>query len=58
MAAPLEDIKSKNYTEKQLRMMGYGVSDPFLGWVNLEDPMKVVMGIQEDKNLNFGGYKK
>lgn len=38
--------------------MGYGVSEPFLGWVDLEDPMKVVMGIHKEKNLSFGANKK
>jgi hypothetical protein len=56
LAAPLENIKSKPYTEKQLRMMGYGVSEPFLGWVDLQDPMKVVMGFKEKGDLSFGGY--
>lgn len=35
--------------------MGYGVSEPYLGWVDLQDPMKVVMGIDEKKH-NLGGF--
>ncbi|EXJ80881.1 hypothetical protein A1O3_07168 [Capronia epimyces CBS 606.96] len=58
LATPLEKIKQTNYSAKQLRMMGYGVSEPFLGWVDLSDPMQVVMNINEKKDLSFGGYSK
>lgn len=54
LANSVEVIKSKNYTPEQLRMMGYGTSEPYLGWVDLQDPMKVVMGVDEAKH-NLGG---
>lgn len=34
----------KKYPQEVQRLIGYSVSKPFLGWVNLEDPLKVLYG--------------
>ncbi|KAF2491703.1 phytanoyl-CoA dioxygenase family protein [Lophium mytilinum] len=54
LASPLEKIKEMNYTPKQLKMMGYSVSEPYLGWVNLQDPLKVVMGVETPEKDTLG----
>jgi len=38
----LESIKQ--YPEDIQRMIGYSVSAPFCGWVNLDDPLVLVVG--------------
>jgi len=37
----------KRYTPEMQKIIGYSVSNPFLGWVNLEDPRKLVMTEEE-----------
>ncbi|KAL6693706.1 hypothetical protein J3F84DRAFT_379709 [Trichoderma pleuroticola] len=34
----------KEYPQEVLRLIGYSVSKPFLGWVNLDDPLKILYG--------------
>lgn len=34
----------KQYPQDVQRLIGYSVSKPFLGWVNLDDPLKVLYG--------------
>lgn len=45
MANSLTSIK--RYTPEMQKIIGYSVSNPFLGWVNLEDPRKLVMTEEE-----------
>lgn len=42
LANPLEQVKK--YGLDVQRLIGYSVSKPFLGWVNLDDPLKVLYG--------------
>lgn len=42
MANSCEHVKK--YPQEVQRLIGYSVSKPFLGWVNLEDPLKVLYG--------------
>jgi ectoine hydroxylase-related dioxygenase (phytanoyl-CoA dioxygenase family) len=32
----------KQYPQELQRLIGYSVSKPFLGWVDLEDPIKLL----------------
>ena len=47
LANSRESIKC--YTPEMQKMIGYSVSSPFLGWVNLDDPRKLVMTEEELK---------
>ncbi|KAM7193160.1 phytanoyl dioxygenase family [Naviculisporaceae sp. PSN 640] len=42
LAVPIEKVRE--LPEDVQRMMGYRVSHPFLGWLDLEDPVKAVYG--------------
>lgn len=42
MANSYEHIKK--YPQALQRLFGYSVSKPFLGWVNLDDPLKILYG--------------
>ncbi|KAJ5560298.1 hypothetical protein N7513_002697 [Penicillium frequentans] len=42
LATPLERIRE--YPEYIQRLIGYNVSHPFLGWLDLEDPRKALFG--------------
>lgn len=42
MANSYEHIKG--YPQEVQRLVGYSVSKPFLGWVNLDDPLKILYG--------------
>ncbi|PVH87659.1 phytanoyl-dioxygenase family protein [Cadophora sp. DSE1049] len=47
LANSVESIK--RYTPEMQKTIGYSVSNPFLGWVDLEDPRKLVMTEEELK---------
>ena len=45
LANSLESVKQ--YNPEMQKMIGYSVSNPFLGWVNLEDPRRLIMDEEE-----------
>ncbi|KAH9214097.1 phytanoyl-CoA dioxygenase family protein [Leptodontidium sp. 2 PMI_412] len=51
LANSLESVK--RYTPEMQKMIGYSVSSPFLGWVDLEDPRKLIM-TEEELKLEAG----
>lgn len=48
LAVPIEKVR--DYPVEIQRLIGYQVSQPFLGWLDLDDPRKAVVGdAWEDK---------
>lgn len=42
LSVPLEKIKE--FSPEIQKLLGYGVSAPFLGWIDLQNPRKVLLG--------------
>lgn len=45
LASPIEKIKG--YPVEMQRLIGYKVSEPFLGWLDLDDPRKALVDEKE-----------
>jgi len=52
LANDLEKVKA--YPEEIQWMIGYSVSKPFLGWVNLDDPIKL---LQSERRTGGGDLR-
>lgn len=38
------DLSYLNSANENHQLLGYGLSSPFLGWLNLQSPMEVLFG--------------
>lgn len=48
LAVPLDAVRK--YPLEMQQLLGYRVSQPFLGWVDLDDPRKALMGDEWENN--------
>ena len=42
LAVGVERVRGMGFNRGMLRFMGFGLSRPFLGWVEMDDPLRVV----------------
>ncbi|KAF5638129.1 phytanoyl dioxygenase family [Fusarium sp. NRRL 52700] len=49
LVVPLE--RARQLTPQAQRLLGYGVCKPSLGFMNYQDPMKVLFGVEDDETV-------
>jgi ectoine hydroxylase-related dioxygenase (phytanoyl-CoA dioxygenase family) len=53
LMVPPERCKELKLTPAELRVLGYGISPPVIGFVNYKDPMESVFGIIDDETVQM-----
>ncbi|KAF5591230.1 phytanoyl dioxygenase [Fusarium subglutinans] len=51
LSIPPEVAKGRNLPPKMLRLLGYGICPPALGFYKYRDPMKVIFGIEDEETV-------
>ena len=51
LSIPPEIAKTRNFPPKMLRLLGYGICPPALGFYKYRDPMKVIFGIEDEETV-------
>ncbi|KAG9500601.1 hypothetical protein J7337_009083 [Fusarium musae] len=51
LSIPPEVAKARNFPPKMLRLLGYGMCPPALGYYQYRDPMKVIFGIEDEETV-------
>lgn len=49
LMVPLE--RARQLTPQAQRLLGYGVCKPSLGFMNYQDPMKVLFGVEDEETV-------
>ncbi|UJR07469.1 hypothetical protein I4U23_011758 [Adineta vaga] len=53
LMVPPERCKELQLTAEELRVLGYGISEPACGFVKYKDPMESIFGIVDDKTVRL-----
>lgn len=48
---PPEVAKARNLSPLMLRLLGYGMFPPAIGYYQYQDPMKVIFGVDDDETV-------
>ncbi|KAG6977897.1 Dioxygenase swnH1 [Fusarium oxysporum f. sp. conglutinans] len=51
LSIPPEVAKTRNFPPRMLRLLGYGICPPALGFYKYRDPMKVIFGIEDEETV-------
>jgi ectoine hydroxylase-related dioxygenase (phytanoyl-CoA dioxygenase family) len=45
--------KAKRLSPQAQRLLGYGIARPALGFVNYQDPMRVLFGVEDNETVDM-----
>jgi ectoine hydroxylase-related dioxygenase (phytanoyl-CoA dioxygenase family) len=45
--------KAKNLTPQVQRLLGYGISEPTMGFYKYQDPMRVLFGVEDEETVEM-----
>lgn len=51
LMVPLEKVRKMK--PQAQRLLGYGVMEPGVGFMNYQDPMRVLFGVEDEETINM-----
>jgi ectoine hydroxylase-related dioxygenase (phytanoyl-CoA dioxygenase family) len=51
LMVPLE--RARQLKPQAQRLLGYGLCDPGVGFMNYQDPMRVLFGVEDEETINM-----